>query len=313
MEQTEKNISVQYPIVSTIALCYNQSGYAIETLNSILSQTYPGIQLIILDDCSSDNSVETINNWISKNEVDCIFIKHEINQGICKSLNDALTHATGDYIQIIACDDIMLPQKTEMLVNLLINSSEDTGVAYSDAYLIDDNGDPLYNMFISYNKPFLKIPEGQIFEDLVHGNFIPVMSALIKTKAIRDVGNFDETLLYEDYDLWLRISRKYKFVYNDTPVVKYRLHARNFSKSVSENYIYNFYVLMKHIDHPAALQYIEDLLCQMYNANNKRYKDLSWHYFSKIKNNSLIFKCMRYRLHPYLYKVIRILPFSGNK
>ena len=74
------------PLVSIVALCYNHESYLKETLDSILNQTYKNIQLIIIDDCSKDNSISLIKNWIHKNKVECVFIAHKENRGVCKSL-----------------------------------------------------------------------------------------------------------------------------------------------------------------------------------------------------------------------------------
>src|ERR1035437_9840246 len=99
------------PLVSMIVLSYNQCRYVLETLESVKAQTYNATQLIIVDDCSSDDSVATIEHWLQENRIHCAFIRHKENQGICKSLNDALAVANGKYISMIAADDVWLPDK----------------------------------------------------------------------------------------------------------------------------------------------------------------------------------------------------------
>src|SRR4030088_2033773 len=91
-------------LVSTIVLSYNHCKYVLETLESVKAQTYQPTQLIILDDCSEDDSGAVIERWIQESNVDCTFIRHQKNQGICKSLNNALGVATGKYVSMVASD-----------------------------------------------------------------------------------------------------------------------------------------------------------------------------------------------------------------
>src|ERR1700745_29986 len=88
------------PLVTAIVLSYNQSRFVWETLESVRAQTHQSMQLIIVDDCSSDDSVGIIGHWIQHNKMDCTFIRHQENRGICKSLNDALAVASGKYISM---------------------------------------------------------------------------------------------------------------------------------------------------------------------------------------------------------------------
>src|ERR1035441_9874426 len=94
------------PLVSTIVLSYNQSRFVLETLESVKAQTYKATQLIIVDDCSLDDSVATIDHWLQESGIHCEFIRHKKNQGICKSLNEALAVANGKYISMVASDDV---------------------------------------------------------------------------------------------------------------------------------------------------------------------------------------------------------------
>src|ERR1700678_298868 len=104
-------IRIADPLVSTIVLSYNQSRFVLETLESIKAQTYKATQLIVVHDCSSDGSVATIERWLHENRVDCTFIRHRKNEGICKSLNDPLAVATAKYGSMVATDDVWLPDK----------------------------------------------------------------------------------------------------------------------------------------------------------------------------------------------------------
>jgi glycosyltransferase involved in cell wall biosynthesis len=219
------------PLVSTIVLSYNHRQYLPETLESVKAQTYRATELIIVDDCSTDDSVAIIESWLQENKIHCTFIRHDKNQGICKSLNDALAVATGEYISMVASDDIWLPDKTARQVEIMEAQPNQVGILYSDAFQIDEHGRPLPDMFIAAHRNLSVMPQGQILTVLLGGNFIPGMATLIRRECYKKVGLYDETLPWEDWDMWLRIARHYSFVYSTTPSAKYRYHEKSLSHS----------------------------------------------------------------------------------
>ena len=225
MAQTDK------PLVSMIVLCYNQAQFVVETLESVKAQTYKPTQLIIFDDCSSDDSVAVIEKWLLENDVECIFIRHERNQGICKSLNQALSHAIGKYISMIASDDIWLPDKIATQVEIMESQPDQVGVVYSDAFRIDEDGNVLPDKFIPADRRLPEMPQGQILNTLLEGNFIPGMATLIRRSCFDKVGPYDESLRWEDWDMWMRIARDYHFAYSPVPSARYRVHPKSVSHS----------------------------------------------------------------------------------
>ena len=219
------------PLVSMIVVCYNQSRFVVETLESVKAQTYKTTQLIIVDDCSSDDSVAVIENWVRKNGIDCTFIRHQKNQGICKSLNDVLAVVTGKYVSMVASDDVWLPDKIARQVEIMESQPDHVGVVYSDAFQMDEHGHPLPDMFIAAHRKLPEMPRGQILNVLLEGNFIPGMTTLVRRSCYDTVGSYDERLPWEDWDMWLRIARHYSFLYSPVPLAKYRYHAKSFSHS----------------------------------------------------------------------------------
>jgi glycosyltransferase involved in cell wall biosynthesis len=223
------------PLVSTIVLSYNQSRFVSETLESVKAQTYKATQLIIVDDCSSDDSVAIIEHWLQETGLRCTFIRHQENQGICKSINDALAVATGKYISMIASDDVWLPDKIARQVKIMESQPDQVGVLYSDAFQMDAQGRSLPDFYILSARPNLpEIPQGQardVLDALLEGNFIPGMTTLIRRNCYNEVGLYDEDLPWEDWDMWLRIARQYSFLYSPIPSAKYRLHEKSFSHS----------------------------------------------------------------------------------
>ena len=225
------------PLVSAIVTCYNQSPFVVETLESVKAQTHKPTQLIIVDDCSSDDSVAVIENCVRKNGIDCTFIRHQKNQGVCKSLNDVLAVVTGKYVSMIASDDVWLPDKIARQVEIMESQSEHVGVLYSDAFQMDEHGCSLPNMFIAAHRNLPEIPQGQILDVLLEGNFIPGMTTLIRRSCYAKVGLYDEKLPWEDWDMWMRIARHYSFLYSPTPSAKYRIHDASLSRSDPERFV----------------------------------------------------------------------------
>jgi glycosyltransferase involved in cell wall biosynthesis len=209
------------PLVSIIAICYNHSEFLKETLDSIKNQTYSNIQLIIMDDCSKDNSVILINEWIKENNVACTFIAHEKNQGLCKTLNEALSHVKGIFFQGFACDDIMMLDKIEKNVQTFLNADENLAVVHSDAEVIDKNGIKLFDSYHdTYDYP--KTEPKNYRHAILSCPLLLAPSVLIKTKIIEELGNYDENYFIDDWPMWMKISRKYSFAKINEKLIKYR-------------------------------------------------------------------------------------------
>ena len=261
----------ELPLVSVIAVCYNHANYVVETLDSIKNQTYPNIELIIMDDCSIDNSVEVIQEWMDKNKYQCQFIAHKENQGLCKTLNEALKKCTGKYFQTLACDDIVLKEKIKKQVYLFNELNDDYAVVYSDALLMDDSSQILYGHFIQRHKPkMLKVPTGNVYNELILSNYIPAMSVLIRINLVKKIGGFDEQLSYEDYDLWLRLSKEYKFYFSDYPSCQYRIHGSNLHSSGSfkeKSAINSFKIYCKHLENDIAKNKLKNVIHNLYKNN----------------------------------------------
>ncbi len=296
------NISTpELPLVTIVALCYNQARFAEETLDSILAQTYPNIQLIIMDDTSTDNSVEVINNWIVKNKVDCVFIAHKENKGICKTLNEALELVRGEYYQAIACDDTLLPSKISIQINQFL-SNKATCVAYSDAYIMNEYsewekyGPKMIQTNILVFKEFSK----NIFTNLLEKNFIPAPSVLIKTQYVKEISGYDESLSFEDWDLWLRLAGKHEFIFNTEPLVVYRLHNNNLTKQLNNNIKHlesRFILLYKHIDNCVGKDYdilgskLYTILKELFRIKHYNISKLSNLYYKKFNNDKVLKLC----------------------
>ena len=222
---------MEYPLVSAIVLCYNQARFVIECLEGVKAQQYPNLELIVNDDASQDGSAAVIQGWLARSGMRHLFLRNGTNQGLCRSFNNAISQSRGKYIGGIAADDVWLPGKLLNHVEKLGKLPADVGVIYTDALQMDESGNPLPKRFIESYRQFETRPQGNIHRILWQGNFIPAMTTLIKRECYDKVGLFDESLYYEDWDMWLRISRHFSFAYLDEVSAKYRVVSTSMMQS----------------------------------------------------------------------------------
>lgn len=222
--------------VTVLAVCYNHARFVLECLESISKQTYQDFELIVIDDCSKDNSQELIQEWIQANRPSAKFIRHTVNRGVCATLNEGLALATGDLLALIATDDRWLPQKIEVQLARIGQEPPSTAVIYSDAYVMDELGQRTGATFIAEYRQGMNPPSGNIFGKLADSNFIPSLSTLIRIDALRKVGGYDESLTYEDYDMWLRLSgHGYNFVFLPEVVSEYRVVSTSLARTIFDS------------------------------------------------------------------------------
>lgn len=301
----------ELPLVSILCLSYNQSQYVIESLESIKSQSYKNFEILICDDCSKDDSVYIISNWIKDNpQLKVHFINHSENEGICKSLNELLNMSSGKYIQVLALDDLLNSDKLEKHVNILEKSDENQVMLFSDACLIDSQSKRYQNTFIPYHYKFLSLETGNFYERLLRENFIPAMSCLLKASALKKTGGWDENLTYEDYDMWLRLSKEYNFIYDNELSCSYRLHETNTHKkqNVLDKSIFTIY--LKHKDQPIIKNKLLKIIDEAYlnNTLNEDHKEYLLNYGPKTLKEKLILrnaKKMTFDILLFLKKMYR--------
>jgi glycosyltransferase involved in cell wall biosynthesis len=211
------------PAVTVVATCYNHERFLLECLESIRAQTFQDFQLIVTDDCSRDSSPQMIEAWLAEHRPDAIFIRHEKNVGLCKTLNEALTHARGEFLSMVSTDDVWEPDKIARQLETMRNCPANVAVVYSDAAQMDESGNRLPQNFMEAHSPGKEPPTGSVFPALADGNFIPAMATLIRRSAVEEAGRYDERLTYEDYDMWLKLAYRYDFVFHPGILARYRI------------------------------------------------------------------------------------------
>jgi glycosyltransferase involved in cell wall biosynthesis len=192
----------------------------VEALNSVINQTYPNVELLIADDCSTDNSVEVIQNWLENHpEVD--FLTNEKNLGNTKTFNQLAKKAKGEFIIDLATDDILLPNCIEKQVKTFQNSKfKNLAIVYGNLIEIDENGNFIENYYTEEDYP----ESGDIYKMVVgRTTKICSVSSMVKKSVMEKLGYYDENLAYEDLDLWIRTSRDFDFEYIPEILAKKRV------------------------------------------------------------------------------------------
>lgn len=218
---------INNPLVSVLCLSYNQKKFVEEAIQSVFNQTYPFIQLIVLDDGSSDGSAQTITRFLG-DKASVVFLINETNQGYTKSLNKALSYATGEFIVDLAADDILMPTRVEEGVSALIKAGTKFGVNFSDAEIIAEDG--RFLGFHSEKYPHQSIPQGDVYKDIVRRYFICPPTMLFRKSVIDRLGGYDDSLAFEDFDFLVRAARDFHFCYTQKPLVKRRLVDQSMSQ-----------------------------------------------------------------------------------
>ncbi|PKV66461.1 glycosyltransferase [Pontibacter ramchanderi] len=221
------------PLVSVICLCYNHGRFIAEALDSVLAQTYPHLEIIIMDDCSTDNSVAIIKEYCLKYP-QLTFLSTGTNQGNTKAFNLAWRASKGEYIIDFATDDVLLPEQVAQQVAAFQQLDKTYGVVYSDAEYIDDNGRHV-RFHCQRNQAGEVIsfaPSGNIFHHLLGRYFICPPTMMMKRQVLQDLGGYDEALAYEDFDFWVRSARSYKYFFLDALTTKRRLHGSSLSQQL---------------------------------------------------------------------------------
>jgi glycosyltransferase involved in cell wall biosynthesis len=216
------------PVVTIICICYNQSKFVEEALDSVVNQTYSPIELIVIDDGSTDGSVKVIKNWISKHTETTLLI-NATNLGYCKTFNKAFGISTGSFCIDLAADDFLLPNRVKEGLKSLNEAGKDYGVTFSDAEHVDEQGNFL--RLHSKKYPHKTIPSGDIYCSVIDRYFICSPTMMFRREVVEYLNGYDESLAFEDFDVWVRASRKFKFIYSPTVLLKKRSVINSMSKN----------------------------------------------------------------------------------
>ncbi|MDR6195528.1 glycosyltransferase [Siphonobacter sp. SORGH_AS_0500] len=221
---------IHYPLVSIICLCYNHGRFVAECLTSVFNQSYPAIECIIVDDCSTDTSVPIIQNLLRTQDQ---LITNRQNLGICKSFNKGLQLAKGKYIVDLAADDYLLPETIRQQVSYFETLSEEYGAIFGEAILVNEAGNKIGTWYKRDEGGQLiqSVPQGDVFAAVLAGTPILTVTAMTRKVVYDALNGYDESLLYEDFDFLVRASRHWKYAFKDEYWVNYRQVAGSQSRN----------------------------------------------------------------------------------
>ena len=153
--------------------------------------------------------------------------------GLCRTLNEALAAVRGKYLARIATDDVWLPRKLERQLAVMESLPERVAVLYGDAHQIRANGELLPQGFLASCRIHGPGPSGDVFRQLLYRFFVLGVTTMLRTDCVRAVGGYDESLAYEDWDLWLRLAERFEFHFHDEIHAKYRRIPTSLSSTLA--------------------------------------------------------------------------------
>lgn len=252
------------PIASVIVATYDGEAFVREAIESVLAQDVE-LELLVCDDGSRDATVEVLGTFGER-----LRLLQQPNAGVASARNLAAGQARGEYVAFLDQDDAWEPHMLSTQIELL-GSRPDCGFAYADSWVVDAAG-----RVRGRRGHELRFAEGWIFEPLLHGNFVPIETLVMRTELFRGLGGFREELgLLEDYDLVLRASRRSPAALTRDALARYRVHERNLTHDM-QGILAEYARILAEL--PDLLQDLDDAERRAAaRALDERYAELAWY------------------------------------
>ena len=228
------------PTVSVIITTYNRAQLVSRALQSALNQTYGDFEIIVVDDASTDNTMEVLGRFEDKR---IRYLRREKNGGNSASRNTGIQAAKGDYIALLDSDDEWFPEKLQKQVNKFIESGEGVGLIYTGfLYVSQKTGEILGQVIPTFR--------GNVYANLfMKGCFLANSSAFIKKTCFEKVGFFDEDLRScVDWDMWIRLSKYFEFDFVPDILTKFYFHENQVSSNLNMRVLGTERLIRKHKD-----------------------------------------------------------------
>lgn len=218
---------------------YNASLNIGHAIDSVLKQTYENWELIIVNDCSTDNTLEIVRSYANEDDRIKVF-SNEVNSKVAKTRNKAISKATGRYIAFLDSDDLWLPEKLEQQLNLM-KSDEKIYFSFGSYLVIEDDG--------SKTGKIMKAPAKISYKNMLKGSKIGCLTVLIDRNIVSDLEFKD--IGHEDYLLWLELLRDYGDAYAVTDAVAcYRQGGGSLSSNKKRAAGWQFDIYRKELNIP---------------------------------------------------------------
>jgi glycosyltransferase involved in cell wall biosynthesis len=227
----------EQPLISVIIPTYNSGYWVAQAVQSALAQTYTRVEVIVVDDGSTDDTKERLAPWGSRIR----YVSQE-NGGPSKARNRGIKEAQGDLVAFLDADDFWLPEKLAKQWGAL-RANSDVALVHTDVYQLYE---PASEQVYLYRRR--ERFSGRCYTEFFWGNRVHTSTVMVTRRCLDQIGSFDESIhgaSTEDLDLWIRIARQYSLAYVNEPLVFYRHHPSNGSlnqRVMAEN---EHYVLAK--------------------------------------------------------------------
>lgn len=256
---------MNHPLVSVIMPVYNSEKYLKEAIDSVLSQSYSNIELVIVNDGSKDSSKQIIKSY---NDSRIQYVENESNGGIVYSRNKGLSHSKGEFVATLDSDDIALRERISMQVDFLQNNPE-YGMCGTFYRTIDSQGNYLAKV---------QFPTGNtdIISHLLIGNCFCNSTVMIRRDIALDLKYREKFDIVEDYELWYRISKRAKLANLPQVSVLYRVHGTNISAARLDDMLARLKKINEEVIQDLKLEYTGQELeihANMLNRNVEYFKD----------------------------------------
>lgn len=219
-----------YPKISVVMPCFNHVQFVEKAILSVLSQTYKNFELIVIDDGSTDGSVDLLEALSER--LPFTLVTQE-NRGVCKTLNRAVIEfSTGDYVSLLASDDFWHETKLTKQMRC-INDAHDSDFCFSLAKEFDSETERTIRIFPK--KPLV----GNVLNKVFIRQHVPAGSILFTRKLFDKLGGFDENLIEEDWDFVIRSAAVTNFCAVSEPLFFYRSHLNNTMKTTNRRVIFH--------------------------------------------------------------------------
>ena len=230
MPELEVSKLSQQPLVSVCVPTYNYARFLPDCINSVLSQTLTDWELIICDDCSTDNTAEIVAEYVRADDR-IVYRKNERRLGMNGNVKRAAETGSGKYLKMLCSDDWLAPECLKMLVELMEKNPQ-VVLATPAEIACDESGQAKHFQFL-YGKAISLVPGEKMLDRVAGGEGLGGHSSfLIRSTAYQAVGGYDDTLLYAaDYDLGARLCRVGDYLHVDAPLLYARLQPTSSSST----------------------------------------------------------------------------------
>lgn len=226
------SVSYRLPKISIIIPCFNHSRFIVGCLESLLHSYQGEIEVVLCDDCSSDGSYEIAQEamrelFSKENGFTYFAMRNSENRGVCSTLNLLVQNATSDYVYLIASDDMAYPGGLTKAMLKMLGSRADAII--SDCKVINDASELVNeSAFFELRQANREMMQsGMLLPELVMNWTVPGPALLLRKSVYDLIGGYDEGLLVEDRDFYLRLLSRCRVEFNFEAVACYRIHDSN--------------------------------------------------------------------------------------